>query len=257
VTKRDALKKCLITAIVAMGVVFCVSAGDATVKDVLLVLIPVLGTYVAASYGASYAFRLQEGKAAALERRNKIDAINRALMVMCLQYNDIAATLRRMRGVGAGDLQRMLGLPAYRSSKFDYRQNVMDLAFLMQLDNAQLILEISLEQGRFDACHESMELRSQFFVSTVEPLIEKHGINSKPASGPTVYIAFGERVFESLRNMTQSLYDHVEGTEASLIAAIHKLHGVGKKHFPAEKFFRVDRVDFDAEDADIKEPQSA
>ncbi|MBB6241264.1 hypothetical protein [Rhodanobacter sp. MP1X3] len=240
-------KGLLVVLIVAIATAACVLVVGATAKDVAGWLIPLVGTYVGAAYGASYAFKLQQGKEAAAADRAKVDALNRALMVMCLQYNEVAATWAKMRSFDRGELPRMIGLPAYQAPQFDYRQHVVDLAFLMRFDNAQLILEISIEQGRFDACLDSMQLRSKYFVKTVEPLIEQYGLRSKLLSEQLVFTAFGERIYQTLRNNTNSLYEHFATTEVSLFETIEKLHRTAKQFFPREKFFKVGRVNFMAE----------
>ncbi len=237
------LIKGLVVLVVAMAIVTCALFGGVTPEDLLSWLIPVLGTYFGASYGASYAFKLQQGKDEASAERAKVDALNRALMVMCFQYNEVASIWAKMRIFDVGELPRMLNFPAYRSPEFDYRQHVVDLAFLMQSGNANLLLEISVEQGRFDACMVSMKIRSEYFVENVEPLIEQHGIRTKPLSEQLLFDAFGERVFLSLRNMTSSLFDHFRQSEASLIETIEKLHRAAKQCYPDEKFFKVERVD--------------
>jgi len=221
-------------------------AGWMSPKDLVGWLIPVLGTYL----GASYAFKLQKRKEDASAERAKVDALNRALMVMCFQYNEIASTWSKMRPFDLGELPRMLGLPAYKFPQFDYRQHVVDLAFLMQSGNAQLLLGISIEQGRFDACMDSMKIRSEYFVESVEPLIEKYGIRNKPVNEQLVFDAFGERVYHSLRNNSNSLFEQIKESEKSLFETIEELHRIAKQCFPAEKFFKVERADFDAELSD-------
>lgn len=248
--KQGVVAKGLVVLLVAIATIACMLLGGVSARDLVGWLIAVFGTYLGASYGASYAFKLQQGKEAATEERAKVDALNRALMVMCLQYNEIAVTWAKMRKFDVGDLPRMIGLPSYTSPQFDYRQHVVDLAFLMRFDNAQLILEISIEQGRFDACIASMELRSEYIINSVESLIEQHGIRSHPVNEQIVLNAFGERVYHTLRNMTNALYEHVKLSESSLFETIEKLHKAAKQCFPGERFFKVDRVDFDAQPCD-------
>lgn len=243
--KQGVLRKGLVVLVVAIAIVTCALFGGVTPKDLVSWLIPVLGTYFGASYGASYAFKLQQGKDEASAERAKVDALNRALMVMCFQYNEVASTWAKMRIFDVGELPRMLNLPAYQSPQFDYRQHVVDLAFLMQSGNANLLLDISIEQGRFDACMASMRIRSEYFIENVEPLVEQHGIRAKFLSEQLVFHAFGERVFHSLRNMTNSLFDHFMQSETSLIETIEKLHRAAKQCYPSEKFFKVERVDTD------------
>ena len=250
VFKRSTLKKGLVTVLVAVAAIDSVLSGAVTAKDLAILLVPVFGTYLAASYGASYAFKLQAGKEAVLAERSEVDALNRALMVLCLQYNEIAVTWKTMLEVGEEELVRMLNLPGYKAPQFDYRQNVVDLAFLMRFGDAHLILEISIEQGRFDACMASMEVRSKFFVETVEPLIAKFGTRKQALlSEQQVFKWFGELVYLTLRSMTNALYAHVGESEASLFSTIEKLHRTAKTCFPNEKFFRVERLDFSLEQA--------
>ena len=245
--KPGALKTWILLLVVFAFVIAYWRFGEATPKDLAAWLIPVIGTYLGAAYGASYAFKLQEGKDDESEKRVQVDALNRALMVMCFQYNDIAATWTEMRKFNNGELVRMLTLPAFKSPQFDYRQNVLELAFLMENNDPNLLLEIAIEQGRFDSCIESMKIRAEYFVKKVEPLIEKYGIRSKNViSEQLVFDAFGERVYGTLRNNTNALYEQVEQSERTLFETLCKLHVAAKRSFPSTRFFKVQRVDFNA-----------
>jgi hypothetical protein len=245
VLKQGMLVKGLIALVVAIAIAACVLVGGVSPKDLASWLIPVVGTYYGASYGASYAFKLQQDREEVAADRAKVGALNHALMVMCFQYNEIASIWRHMRTFDVGELPRMINYPAYQPPQFDYRQNVVELAFLMHSGNASLLLDLSVEQGRFDTCMESMKIRSEYVINSVEPLIEQHGFRAKLVNEELVYNAFGERVFHSIRNLTNSLFDHFRNSEASLFEMIGRLHTTAKQCYPDEKFFKVDRVDTD------------
>lgn len=255
--KQGVLVKVLIVLVVAIATAACTLIGGVSPRDLASWLIPVFGTYFGASYGASYAFKLQQGREKVAADRAKVGALNHALMVMCFQYNEIALLWSKMRTFDVNDLQRMLGLRPYKSPQFDYRQHVVDLAFLIHSDNAPLLLDIALEQQRFDACMTSMEIRSEYFINSVEPVIEQTGVLAAPVNEKIVLDAFGTRIYHSLLNQSNSLFDHVKHSEISLVETIEKLHKVAKQCYPDERFFKVERVDFDAKRSDGAPPESS
>lgn len=248
--KQAVLAKGAVALVVAAALAACVLSGAVSPKELVGWLISVIGTYFGASYGASYAFKLQQGREKAAADIAKVGALNHALMVMCFQYNEIALLWSKMRMFDVNDLQRMLGLRPYKSPQFDYRQHVVDLAFLIHSGNAPLLLDISLEQQRFDACMTSMEIRSEYFINSVEPVIEQTGVLAEPVNEQIVLDAFGTRIYHSLLNQSNSLFDHVKQSEISLVETIEKLHKVAKQCYPDERFFKVERVDFDAKRSD-------
>lgn len=217
-------------------VLICIELGSVGPKDLASWLFPLFGTYI----GAFLAFRLQERKEQAAQRQAKVDELNKALLALSMQYNHLVNFEQNVLVKYVAPMERLLGLPAESlGSSLDARVNAEKLVFLMHSGEVNLILELSVEQGRYDACLDVVATRCDLLVREVHPLIERKGLVGKPVDEQILMDAFGERIFGSLVTATDQVYQHVTSTVESLLAMARRLHSVAKKIFPDEKFILV------------------
>lgn len=226
--KRELPLFTAVALLVLLVVVDLSITHELTAKDIGAAFLSLLGTFI----GAFLAFRLQKVKDAELEENSRVDAINRALIVMIFQYNHLATTNRTLDQY-QGKLPRMINLPPERDAdQFDLRQNVETLAFFANVGHANLIMQIAIEQGRFDAARQALNERCRILVDEVQPAMERHDLNNRPFSENVLREAFGDRLFGALETATNEVYRHVPLTLESLTELIDEVHGVAKQLYP-------------------------
>lgn len=227
--------------LICLGVLFLTLTHDIAPKDIGTGLLALFGTFI----GAFLAFRLQLLKDANIEELNQVDALNRALIVLCTQFNHLASTQFTLDHYKS-KIDRILNLPAERDS-FDQRQKVEELAFLIARGKANLILQVSIEQGRFDAARQAIAERSRVLVDVVQPLLEKHDMNHQLVTEDALKEAFGERIYGTLETATNEVYWHVPETVKSLLTTINDLHAAAKLLYPNRTFVKVEPLEKPAE----------
>lgn len=216
-------------ALVAIALV----VDTVSAKDLATWFVPLFGTYI----GAYLAFRLQERKDIQIKKRVQIDAINRCLLTLVAQYNHLLNYQKHsLDKFDHEDPATPLNLPAERLGVLDSRIKAEELAFLIFHGDENLVLEIAVEQGRFDACVEVISARCAFMVDEIQPLIEKHEMRGKAVSEDELERLFGERKYGTLLTMTDQVYFHVPSTVQSLKNASRRLHSLAKQMFPDERF---------------------
>jgi hypothetical protein len=139
----------------------------------------------------------------------------------------------------------MFNLPAEKNGeRFDARQRIEELAFLVDRGEANLILTVDVEQGRFDGCCEAITERCRILVVGVQPLVEQHGLNGRRLDPAVLEQVLGERIFGALRTITEQVYYHVDSSVESLVIAIEQLHVAAKRIHPNRQFLKTDRINF-------------
>ncbi|WP_266183196.1 hypothetical protein [Dyella humicola] len=228
---------CLIVLLFA-GILLAALHGHIDSKDVVGWLFPLIGTFL----GAFLAFRFQELKDRRAEQRRQIDAVNRTLLTIGAQFNHLYAYERGVLAQFVGAGERMLNLPATGlGDSFDVRLATEDLVFLAYQGHAQLLMDLTIEQGRFDCAREVVAARCEMMVQEIQPLIEQHNLNGRMVSSDEVKAAFGERMFGALETATNQVYFHITSTAESLLSTSDKLHAAAKKMFPGVRFMKVSK----------------
>lgn len=221
----------LCTAVV-VGAAF----GHIDGKDVVGWAFPLIGTFL----GAFLAFRFQEVKDRRAEMKGQIESVNKTLLTLASQYNHLfnynsnvliqhkhpMARISNFQATGLGD-------------RFDARIVTEDLVFLAYRGEANLLMELSVEQGRFDSAREVVALRCELMIKEIFPLVEKHGLLGQMITSEQLEAAFGERLFGTLVTATEQVYAHVPSTVESLLQASNKLHAAAKRLFPGMQFIKV------------------
>lgn len=233
----------LLALFLLAAILLAAAFGHIDGKAVVGWLFPLIGTFL----GAFLAFRFQELNDRRAEQRRQISAINRTLLAIAAQFNHLFAYERGVLAHFVEKGERMLNLPASGlGSRFDDRLIIEDLTFLADHGHAQLLMDLSVEQGRFDCAREVVAARCEMMVNVIQPLIEKHGLNRRVVSSDEVMAVFGERIFGALETATDQVYFHVPSTIESLLATSGMLHAAAKKMFPGVSFMKVSKPPADA-----------
>lgn len=211
--------------------------GRLELKDVSAALLALLGTFV----GALFAFRLDENKDKIKTEREKIRILNKALFVLIRQLNAITLISRDLKKYKT-DFELAFNLPAWQPPNyFDVKLDIDGLTFLLSSKYPSVVLELSVEQERFEQAIESMRVRNNFCVGEVQPVISQHRLNGRNVTMEDVKSVMGDRLFWGAINGAKSVLEHVTASEQSIPELHEKLFRLAKELYPNEKFLRLDQ----------------
>ena len=127
--------------------------------------------------------------------------------------------------------------PNYDDLIFDFQS----LVFLLE-NNPDLLMDLSIEQQRFKQLFSAEEIRSEFYVNQVQPVLSSNGLNNGQVNIKILQDALGDRLFIGLINLTDSYFFHLEATDQSLKIMYEKLRQTAKELFPDEGFIKFKLV---------------
>ncbi|MCG8672782.1 MAG: hypothetical protein MI867_25500, partial [Pseudomonadales bacterium] len=134
-------------------------------------------------------------------------------------------------------------LPAMMTNEFDdLVQNYEELSFILSSDYPNLVLELSIEQEKYEQAIKSITARSEFLLKEFQPILENRGLNKKEFPKDEFKKLLGERVFETCFNYSKDMKMHVISTCDSLPNTLRKVREYGLKEFPGEKFLNYSLV---------------
>ena len=191
---------------------------------------------IGAFIGSWSAVKLNENKEAADSYRLRKEALNQAIFVIARQMNAMRLIKQDIEKYQEG-VQRAFNLPAQKPPKYsDLKQDINSLSFVLETDTPQILLDLTVEQERFDQAIESINVRNDFYVYQVQPAISQQGLTSLRVTRQQLREALGERIFEGAMQGARELSSHVVETDKSLPQMYSRLLDFSKKHFPGEKF---------------------
>lgn len=198
---------------------------------------------LATFFGALFAFRLNERKDESKERSRRISAINRAILVLGAQHNEVRAIVHEVNKhpqLIPRALQMNAALPV-KSLRLE--QKLDELMFLFESSDPNILFELHIEQIRFDQALETVRLRAKFTGDILQPEMAKHQLKGKYVTEQMLREMLGELVFESAVNMTHTMTHHIQGSNESLPVLQSKLRALAKELFPDEKFVKFDLLE--------------
>lgn len=231
----------VVIAVAGIGVVAAaLLREDIGVKDLATAVLALLGTYL----GATLAFRLNQDKEERRAQANRKEALNRALFVLSRQFNAVYQLKRDYDRYGEA-IQRAFALPALKPPSYiDLVHNFVDLEFLLESDDPDLLFRLTIEQERFHQAIESVRIRNEFYVNEFQPKMAEVGLNGRMISIDDAKIHLGDRIFGAVTNGTTIAYDHLSACNQSMPEVQAQLLAFAKRSFPGKKF-----VSYEARDA--------
>ena len=201
------------------------------ISDLLIQFVTALGgTFV----GAWAAFQLNIHENKKKIEDEPVAAANRALFIMLSRLNMLTDIKRKFIDPVIDDPARLVNMNALPPLQNPApRLDIQALDFLLETNYRQLLLDLEIEEQRYQEAIQALNLRSTFHHQTVQPLLAQAGI-STDASCPLahIYMALGPFVAASLTNATDSVIFHVESTCKSLEATLKKATDQFKLIFP-------------------------
>jgi hypothetical protein len=222
----------IIIIVVAGTVIFLIYTGIISAKEVSIAFLASLGTFL----GALFAFRLNENKETIKKLSGQRASLNRALFVLARQRNAVN-TFGKYLVPFKSEIERAINLPAHKPPQYiDLKHNFEDLEFLLQIDQINLLMRLTVEQERFHQAFESLRIRNEFYVDELLPELSKHKFQGKNVTDNQLLDALGERILGTAINYADGLYFHIDECTQSIPAMHAELFAVAKELFPNEKF---------------------
>lgn len=207
----------VVALLVAAGVLMGIANGS---QQGVALLFPLIGTFL----GAALAFATNVSQERTKRKREARESLHRAAYVLIVQRNEIGNYIKQWDGYShIGEMA--FNFPAFQpSDKFEFRQNLDSLAFLLRANVAgpNLLFKLTVEQQRFDMCIQAIRQRNDLYVNQVQPIIEKHFKNGDSVKADALKEAFGTRIFDSAINSMQNILVHLVRSDQS-ISAMHAL----------------------------------
>lgn len=217
---------------VTVALIFFAIMEVFSLADFAKALFPFLGTFV----GAFLAFRLQEYREELKDERARIASLNRALLVLGVQHNEIRGYLKLMAPYKS-EIEMAFNFPAIQpQEKLEISQKFDDLDFLLRSSDPNLLFELIIEQGRFDQAIAAIRVRNIFYVQELQPVLAQKKLNNKLLSRMDLEKEVGEYLFGGAVNGANSMVSHVRDSNESLPALFDKLRKISKELYPSEKF---------------------
>lgn len=208
-----------------------VSLDDPGVLSFLDYLMPL----VAAFAGAFSAFLLHDNRNRRRENKKRRDNINRAIFVLVRQLQTIHG-YKQSLDEHKERLERFAIVPPIQSSSFDDVQiDIESLTFLIDTPYTNDLMQLSLEQNRYEKALFTLRQRSEYHINTVLPAVEKSGINN--FSGITLEQlkdSLGPGVVEGAIGNTDQMYEHIYDAFEHLKQMIERLNEIGREMFPGQ-----------------------
>lgn len=228
----------VIVVVASTALILFAVDGSFERKDLAAGLFALFGTFA----GALLAFRLEESRDRAKEVRTQKAAINRALVVLGYQHNEVR-TYRDLMLPYKHDIELAFNFPASQPPEHaDMRQRFDDLDFLLASSTPQILFELIIEQERFDQAMAMIRHRNEFYVNQVQPVFAHFIGNGNLVSSAELKATLGEYLYGGAMQGATSMRSHIEDSNMSLPELQEKLRNVAKEIYKDEKFVRFDPV---------------
>ena len=205
------------------------------------VVVSALATLVAAFAGAWFAFYLQEKKEYVKEEKERKSNLNLVLVTLVRQYQSLENIKLEIDSLKE-DALRYIKLPAITTNQYsDIKIKVEILTFMLDSE-PNLIMEIMLEQERFEMALKAVQLRSERHAKEFQPayakLFEKD--NSTQIQVIQLPAMLGVYLHNALKNETDHMYKQVYEASKSTLAVLEKVRIHAKQIYPRAAFIRID-----------------
>lgn len=199
-------------------------------------------TLVAAFLGAWSAFKLEDRSRKRKQVEKNIAAGNRAIFTLLRMFNELFVIQQKViEPIRGRDSKSIIMLPLLLRNYEELRFEVNNLAFLLETNHRQVLIELLIEEERFHAAIRVLNERSNLHLREVQPLLEKAGIvEGGEYSKEQIKAALGTRIFPMIQRYTDEAFSHIDKSVGSLLEMSKRLHSAMTKLYPDAKFIRFE-----------------
>lgn len=206
-------------------------------KEFEIYITPTITATIAllSSFGGAYsAYFLSNYKENKKEKLRNVNAINSALFTLIRQHNVVASMEKEIAGYDT-DFNLAFNMPAYKNPEYkDLIQKFDNLLFI----HPQVLLELSVEQARFEQAMDAISIRTKFYVNQFLPQVEKHGLNTKDVSAEEMKNTLGMLIYETCINYARDMKEHIMESGESIPEMKDSLFKVATELFPRHEFIK-------------------
>jgi hypothetical protein len=206
-------------------------------KDILAVL----STLVAAFAGSWAAFHLENQRRKREEQDRNIGASNRAIYTLFNLWNVLENYRKNVlepHRAKADAWLNVMANPTIPTGENTFQAN--ELQFLLQSDSPEVYAELMLEAQRFAIAMDLISSRSKIVLEEVFPKMATANVNvGHSLTEPEIEKILGTDVTHMLKQITASIYTHVDQDLVSLKSQHEKINGVMKDLYPNRKVLQI------------------
>lgn len=229
-TVRIAYGGIAIAAIAAVVLAF--QQGAIGAKEIATAVLALLGTFL----GATFAFRLNQDKEEKKLHKERREALNRAMFILARQANAVHQ-LKRDYEEFPDPIGRAFNLLALKPPSYsDLVHNFVDLEFLLESADPNILFRLTVEQERFQQVIECVNTRNEFYVNEYQPKLAAVALNGKLTSAHELSVLLGERIFGGTVNGAETAYKHICDSDVSISEMQSEMLKAAKQIFPGCKF---------------------
>lgn len=220
----------LAALIIIVALLICI--GELSWKDASTAILALFSTFL----GATFAFRLNENKEEEKIRSLQKEVINHSLFILLRQYNALALIKKKIE-IYTTQFDLAFNLPVFKPPSYtDLNHDFYKLEFILASSKPNILLNLTLEQERFEQAIEALRLRNDFCLKDLQPLVAQLAINQRETSLEETKNILGEKIFFTAINLSKSLKGNIDATILSNQIIYRELKELGKELFPETKF---------------------
>lgn len=227
------------TAIISFLIGLCMGIFLLFLKLSLKDYISSLATLIAAFSGAWLAFHLTNRAKIRQEEEQKFMELSKALFVLSRQINAI-------RPVGSdvneySDNERMaFQMPAYKMNDYiDLKIDFNGLAFLASTEYVQDILELTIEQERFEQVLECIRVRHQHYHEKVLPELVSNNLTNSRIDITEYKDRLREDIYKGALQSAEQVRSEVDAYLKSSMRMYKRLNSIATSIFPKRRFIEI------------------
>lgn len=190
----------------------------------------------AAFFGSYSAYFLSDKKEQTREYNKKINSLNSALFVTLRQFNALMV-IKRELVKWENDPSRFINMPPRVNSSYsDLKIDLHGIDFLLRESNPNLLLELAVEQERFESAIMACSMRNDFHYKELQPALNAINFNIQNPTIQQLETAVGPKIAGTALKSTENVFSHVYLTHDSLSKIHSQLYKTAKELFPNETF---------------------
>lgn len=221
---------------------FCLTAEKFVIPVISDSVIKALIAIGSVLLGAFLAFKYRQHEDAVQLKKDRINAINTALFTIHRQINAISCIKKDLDHYETV-FDKLFLLPINKYP--DYTRLVIDipsLYFLIEKNQPQFLMDLSIEQECFDQALISIEQRNGHYLKCVDPIINSRNIDEHSFPSELAKELLGEYNYDVTCTLTRTMYDHIYQTYDSLIEIDKRFNEIAVDIFSEAKFVSLQKT---------------